>query len=231
MEVAQIQALLTYASIGLITVGIGGAGFVLLRNMQATSRRRSRLAGDIAAAPSARGAGFGGGVLSETASVVRRLGDRIAMQDPSQVNQLKAKLIQAGFYQLKHKMSAKSALAVLVDPANLMQHSVTIPEGWTVKQIVAQLAKKTHFSARQYDALLQHPSKIGLPGYAHGKPEGYLYPATYEIPPNATPRSGSIARTSHQVAIGRSRPDTSEIHCPARTGSRVSRVTTASAYG
>jgi UPF0755 protein len=111
-----------------------------------------------------------------------------AFEDAAKSNP-KSQLIQAGFYQLKHKMSAKSALAVLVDPANLLQHSLTIPEGWTVKQIVAQLAKKTHFSARQYDVLLQHPSKIGLPGYAHGKPEGYLYPATYEIPPNATPRS------------------------------------------
>jgi tight adherence protein C len=30
--------------------------------------------------------------------VVKRLGDRIAMQDPAQVNQLKHKLIQSGFY-------------------------------------------------------------------------------------------------------------------------------------
>jgi UPF0755 protein len=30
---------------------------------------------------------------------------------------------------------------------------------------------------------------IGLPSYAHGNPEGYLVPATYDIPPNATAAS------------------------------------------
>ena len=98
MDIAQIQTLLTYASIGLIAIGFGGAGLVLLRNVQAAARRRSRLAGDIVAAPATGGAGLAGGALSEAAGAVRKIGDRIAMQDPSQVNQLKAKLIQAGFY-------------------------------------------------------------------------------------------------------------------------------------
>jgi UPF0755 protein len=101
----------------------------------------------------------------------------------------KSRGIQVGFYRLKHKMSAKSALAVLVDPSNLIKNAVTFPEGWTVKQIVAQLAKKTDFTAQQYDQVLKDPSSIGLPGYAQGNPEGYLFPATYEIAPKATPRS------------------------------------------
>lgn len=97
--------------------------------------------------------------------------------------------IQVGFYQMKHKMSAAAALAVLVDPANVVQSAVTFPEGWTVKQIVARLAKKTDFSAKQYTKVLAHPARIGLPSYARGNPEGYLFPATYQIRPNATPRS------------------------------------------
>jgi UPF0755 protein len=105
------------------------------------------------------------------------------------VSNPKSALIQVGFYQLKHRMSATSALDVLVDPHNLVQNAVTIPEGWTVKQIVAALDKKTKFSAKQYDKVLRSPSQIGLPSYANGKPEGYLYPATYELPPNATPKS------------------------------------------
>lgn len=97
--------------------------------------------------------------------------------------------IQVGFYQLKHKMSAKAALGVLVDPHNLMQSAVTIPEGYTVAQIVAKLAKETDFSKHDFEKVLARPATIGLPSYAGGKPEGYLYPATYMIPPNATPRS------------------------------------------
>ena len=106
-----------------------------------------------------------------------------AKRDPKSV------MIQAGFYQLHHKMSAQAALAVLEDPKNLMQSAVTFPEGWTVDQIVAELAHKTHFSAKAYRKVLRLPSTIGLPSYAKGNPEGYLYPATYMVPPNATPRS------------------------------------------
>jgi UPF0755 protein len=97
--------------------------------------------------------------------------------------------IQVGFYELKHKMSADSALAVLIDPDNLMQNTLAIPEGWTVDQIVARLVKVTDFSAKDFRKVLTKPERIGLPGYAHGNPEGYLFPATYQLPPNADPRS------------------------------------------
>src|SRR5689334_2220660 len=97
--------------------------------------------------------------------------------------------IQVGFYELRHKMSADSALNILVNPDNRVRSTVTIPEGYTVKQIVATLAKKTRFSAKQYNRVLRQPATIGLPSYANGNPEGFLFPATYELPPTASPRS------------------------------------------
>jgi UPF0755 protein len=97
--------------------------------------------------------------------------------------------IQVGFYELKHKMPAAAALEVLVDPENLIQSAVTIPEGWTVDQIVAELARETDFSRKEFRRELDRPGKLGLPEYAGGEVEGYLFPATYQIRPNATPRS------------------------------------------
>ena len=97
--------------------------------------------------------------------------------------------IQVGFYKMKKQMSAEAALAVLVDPKNRSRSVVTIPEGFTVDQIVATLAKKTKFSKKQYTKVLDNPSSIGLPSYAKGNAEGYLFPATYELPPNSTPKS------------------------------------------
>jgi UPF0755 protein len=97
--------------------------------------------------------------------------------------------IQVGFYKMKKQMSAEAALAVLVDPENRSRSVVTIPEGFTVDQIVATLAKKTKFSKKQYTKVLDDPSSIGLPSYAKGNAEGYLFPATYELPPNSTPKS------------------------------------------
>ncbi|MFZ5849361.1 MAG: endolytic transglycosylase MltG [Actinomycetota bacterium] len=97
--------------------------------------------------------------------------------------------IQVGFYEMRLQMSARAALDVLLDPANMVQSAVTIPEGYTVDQIVDTLAENTDFSAKQFRKALDRPQQIGLPSYAGGNPEGYLFPATYMVPPNATPES------------------------------------------
>jgi UPF0755 protein len=97
--------------------------------------------------------------------------------------------IQVGYYELRKEMSAAAALAVLVDPENLIQDRVTVPEGLTVDQTVAKLAEDTDFSARRLRAVLARPSELGLPAYAEGDPEGYLFPATYLVKPDATARS------------------------------------------
>lgn len=97
--------------------------------------------------------------------------------------------IQVGFYKMKKQMSAESALDVLIDPGNMVQSAVTVPEGYRLEQIVDTLAKETDFSKRQYEKVLRRPNAIGLPPYANGNAEGYLFPATYMLPPNATPKS------------------------------------------
>jgi UPF0755 protein len=91
--------------------------------------------------------------------------------------------IQAGTYLMKKKMKAADAVGVLVDPANVVTTAVTIPEGFTVDQIVARLAKQTEFPARQFEEALSRPRAIGLPSYAKGNPEGFLFPATYTFSP------------------------------------------------
>ena len=95
--------------------------------------------------------------------------------------------IQVGFYELKERMPAADALDVLVDPANLVQSTVTVPEGLRVEDTVAALAKGTGLPVRGFRRALDDPDAIGLPGYAKGNAEGYLFPATYAFPPNATP--------------------------------------------
>ena len=91
--------------------------------------------------------------------------------------------IQVGFYRLKKKMAAKDALAVLVNPGNLIQSLVTIPEGARVRDIVADVVKRTSISKAAMTKALKHPAALGLPSYAHGNPEGYLFPATYSVVP------------------------------------------------
>ncbi len=95
--------------------------------------------------------------------------------------------IQAGTYLLKKEMKASDVVDVLVNPKNLAQDLVTVPEGMRVTDVVALLAKQTEFPARAYEKVLAKPDKIGLPSYAGGDPEGYLFPATYVITPSDKP--------------------------------------------
>ena len=51
------------------------------------------------------------------------------------------------------------------------------------------LASKTDFSAAQYEKVLAKPDVLGLPSYANGNAEGYLFPSTYDLGPKETPKS------------------------------------------
>jgi UPF0755 protein len=98
---------------------------------------------------------------------------------------VKAQGIQVGFYEMKKKMSAEAAFAVLADPGNLVQSSVTIPEGLRVEDTLKTIAKKTDISLASLKKAVRNAKAIGLPSYAKGNAEGYLFPATYPVPANA----------------------------------------------
>jgi UPF0755 protein len=95
--------------------------------------------------------------------------------------------IQAGAYALKKQMKASDVVAVLVDPGNIVTTHVTIPEGLQVSEIVDLLVKDTGFKKTEFEAALKDPQALGLPDYAGGNPEGYLFPATYDFRPDEKP--------------------------------------------
>lgn len=95
--------------------------------------------------------------------------------------------IQVGFYQLKKKMSADGAYKVLKNPDNIIKDTVVIPEGLRVTDIVASLAAQTKYSEQDFKDALKDTSALGLPSYAQGNPEGYLFPSTYPFGPTEKP--------------------------------------------
>lgn len=97
--------------------------------------------------------------------------------------------IQVGFYQLKKEMHAADVVDILVDPGNIVQSTVTIPEGLRVTDILDILAAKTDFPRAAFQKVLDNPTDLGLPSYANNNPEGYLFPATYAFGPTETPKS------------------------------------------
>jgi UPF0755 protein len=91
-----------------------------------------------------------------------------------------------GFYGMHRHMQASLAYAALLDQKNLVQIKVTIPEGWRLSQILTYLGAKSGLPASAYRKALQNPASLGLPAFAKGKPEGYLFPATYAVLPHET---------------------------------------------
>lgn len=94
--------------------------------------------------------------------------------------------LEAGFFLLHHHMQASLAYAALLNPKNLLQTTVTIPEGLRAVDVIADIAKKTKIPLKDFQQVLANPAQLGLPSYAGGKVEGYLFPATYAIVPHET---------------------------------------------
>jgi UPF0755 protein len=94
-------------------------------------------------------------------------------------------LIRPGTHTMLEEMSARDAVALLVknETADLQ---VTIPEGYTVDQIVERAVQVTGLPAKDFEAALKRPAKIGLPKEAKGNAEGWLYPDTYMAKPDDT---------------------------------------------
>jgi UPF0755 protein len=95
--------------------------------------------------------------------------------------------LEPGTYKVNEHMQASLAYAALLNPKNRVQLIVTIPEGKRVAQIIAVLAKEMNVPVSTFQNILKNPGQLGLPSYAKGKAEGYLWPATYNIQPKETP--------------------------------------------
>ena len=99
-----------------------------------------------------------------------------------------SKGIQVGFYQLKKKMAADDAFKILNDPKNIIKDTVTIPEGLRVGRHRGDPGRPTRSTRRaDFDAALKDTAALGLPSYANGNPEGYLFPSTYAFGPKEKP--------------------------------------------
>lgn len=104
-----------------------------------------------------------------------------AKDDPRSVG------IQPGTYKLRKEMSGAAALTLMLDPAARVFNRLTVPEGLTVKETLALIASKTDFTPAQLAAAAKDAKSLGLPDWAKGRLEGFLFPETYDLEPDATP--------------------------------------------
>ncbi len=64
-----------------------------------------------------------------------------------------------------------------------MRGRVTLPEGIPLSTVVDRLEKNTELKRADVLAAIANPSVLGLPSYAENRPEGFLFPATYDVEP------------------------------------------------
>jgi UPF0755 protein len=97
------------------------------------------------------------------------------------------KQLEPGYFRLRKQMNAEAAWNLLIAQTTRIQTTVTIREGLRLSQIINTLGSSTAFQASAYEAAAKNVAALGLPSYASGKLEGYLFPATYEIQPGMSP--------------------------------------------
>lgn len=98
--------------------------------------------------------------------------------------------ITPGAYLMLKQMAAADAVERLLDPSSRNENTVTISEGLRTAQVVETLSASTGIKEKEFQAVLDSPSRLPLPSWAKGtgpaRTEGFLYPATYEFEKDAT---------------------------------------------
>jgi UPF0755 protein len=103
--------------------------------------------------------------------------------------------IQPGVYELAERMSAASAVEALLDLENRIVDRVTIPEGLSSFRTFDLLSEETGIPVEDFEAAAEDPVALGVPEFwfnrdddreASGTIEGFLFPSTYDFPPDPT---------------------------------------------
>ncbi len=109
----------------------------------------------------------------------------------------RSRSIQPGRYEMHEQMSAAAALDMLVGGEALIDDDVTIPEGFTVAEIIERLGDETDLAVKDLASAAERAGALGLPAWAEGDVEGFLYPSTYTVDPG-TDATGALAAMVEQ---------------------------------
>lgn len=117
--------------------------------------------------------------------------------------------IQPGVYQLQEQMSAHAALTSLIETRPDTGPGLTIPEGLTVAETIALVAEETDIRLDALRRASRDDRALGLPAYADGDPEGYLFPSTYPLDKETTAADvlGAMVDQFNEEAVGLSLED------------------------
>src|SRR5918997_1872534 len=116
----------------------------------------------------------------------------------------RAQTVQAGTYILKTQMRAIDALRLLINPgSSRVRDRFTVPEGLRLSAQVDVLSKETKIKKSSFQAALKRPQSLGLPRYAKNRPEGFLFPDTYELTAESTAASTMQQMVTQYKSVAR----------------------------
>jgi UPF0755 protein len=94
--------------------------------------------------------------------------------------------LEPGYYRLHEHMAAALAFALLLKPSSRVEVNLLVLPGQRLYEIIDNLGKETG-NLKGYQQAAKDTAALGLPPYAKGNPEGYLFPATYTAQPGTSP--------------------------------------------
>lgn len=145
-------------------------------------------------APDYTGKGYGqvqveipeGATLSDMGNILKKKGvvkSHDAFVEAASGNS-EANGISAGVYTLRKRMAAAEALALMTDPSAL--NTLTISEGLRATKIYETIDRKLEL-AKGTTQKVAKEADLGLPSWARGKVEGFLFPARYDVSEDTKP--------------------------------------------
>ena len=119
------------------------------------------------------------------AGVVRSVGAFVRQYEKNSA----ARSINPGTYRFKLQMSAADALAVLLDPMNRVDSTVTVLAGERMSVIKKRIVEVMDVSDAEVEQAFANTAAIGLPAEAGGNVEGWLHIGEYKVEEDDTPTS------------------------------------------
>src|SRR5690606_25578403 len=93
-----------------------------------------------------------------------------------------------GLYDLSPSMDAAELAAALAAGGRPRTVSIVVPEGWRAHDVVRRLAANGIGTESEIEALVSQPGDLAPAYLPEGANlEGYLFPATYDVPVHSTP--------------------------------------------
>lgn len=93
----------------------------------------------------------------------------------------RASTIGPGIYTLQRPMAAAAAIELMLDPISRAESRLVLPEGLRLEQTVTAAGEATGIPMTDFQTALADPESLGLPSWARNRPEGFMFPATYDL--------------------------------------------------